>query len=111
MPLIPFGFAVVTGRSMEPTLMDGDRLLVRYGAKPRAGCLAVVRLPDRPLAVKRLTRRVDDGWWAERDNAREGVDSWLVGAIPDADVVACVMMRVWPLGRRRRPDARSSGAR
>ena len=33
---------------------------------------------------------MDDGWWVERDNPAEGVDSWLVGAIPDGDVLAVV---------------------
>ncbi len=90
------GIAVVRGRSMEPTLRDGDRLVIQYGAPPRIGSLVVVRLPDRPMAVKRLTGRVDGGWWVERDNVREGVDSWLVGAITPDDVVARVVCRVWP---------------
>lgn len=88
---------------MEPTLREGDRLLVRYGVSPRPGQLVVVRLPDRPVAVKRATRHTDEGWWVERDNPREGVDSWLVGAIPEVDVLACVLARVWPWGRRRTP--------
>jgi hypothetical protein len=85
---------------MEPTLHAGDRLLVHYGARPRSGRLAVVRLPGRPVAVKRLGRRVEDGWWVERDNPAEGVDSWLVGVIPDEDVLACVLVRLWPIRRR-----------
>jgi len=95
-----WGMAVVRNRSMEPTLRDGDRLLVRHGAPVRAGRLVVVRLPDRGLSVKRATMRHDGGWWVERDNPDEGVDSWLVGAIPDDDVVAVVELRVWPLVRR-----------
>jgi phage repressor protein C with HTH and peptisase S24 domain len=94
------GLAVVRGRSMQPTLCDGDRLL-RHGAVPRLGDLAVVRLPEGVLAVKRVTRREPGGWWVERDNPREGVDSWTVGAIPDPDVVAVVLLRVWPLFPRR----------
>lgn len=98
-----YGFAIVRGRSMEPTLRDGDRLLVRYGGAPRLGQLAVVRLPNRGGAsVKRVARREADGWWVERDNPAEGVDSWLVGAIPEADVVAVVLGRVWPRPRWRR---------
>jgi signal peptidase I len=99
-PSRTFGLAVVRGRSMEPTLRDGDRLLVRYGVEPKVGKLAVVELPDRPLSVKRVTRRVDEGWWVERDNPNEGVDSWLVGAVPPERVVARVLARVWPLFRR-----------
>lgn len=82
---------------MEPTLCDGDRLLVRYGARPRIGGLAVVRLPDgRPIAVKRVTGHTEGGWWVERDNPATGVDSWQVGAIPDRDVLARVVLRWWP---------------
>jgi len=97
------GIALVRGRSMEPTLHEGDRLLVLYGARPRRGKLAIVRLPNdahgvpRPLAVKRLTRRDPqggDGWWVERDNPREGLDSWAVGTIPAAGIRARVILRV-----------------
>jgi signal peptidase I len=95
------GFAVVRGRSMEPTLRDGDRLLVRYGVTPRPGRLVVVRLPDRPVSVKRATRRVGDDWWVERDNPDEGVDSWLVGAVAERDVIAVVWARLWPPSWRR----------
>jgi phage repressor protein C with HTH and peptisase S24 domain len=98
---VTWGLAVVRGRSMRPTLRDGDRVLVRYGASPKIGGLAVVRLPDGVVAVKRVVRREPDGgWWVERDNPREGVDSWSAGAIPDTDVVARVVGRVWPLLRR-----------
>jgi phage repressor protein C with HTH and peptisase S24 domain len=94
--LATWGLAVVRGRSMRPTLRDGDRLLVRHGAAPRAGDLVVVRLPDGVVAVKRATMRRDGGWWVERDNPDEGVDSWQVGAIPEADVLAVVRLRLWP---------------
>jgi signal peptidase I len=102
--------AVVRGRSMEPTLYDGDRLLVRHGGAPRVGDLVVVRLPDGVVAVKRATFRDrsgdEPGWWVERDNARVGVDSWTVGAVPDSRVVAVVVSRLWPL--RRAPLRRRS---
>ena len=99
------GIALVRGRSMEPGLHEGDRLLVLYGARPRCGRLAIVRLPNdatgapRPLAVKRVTRRDPeggDGWWVERDNPKEGLDSWTagVGAIPAAGIRARVLLRV-----------------
>ena len=106
---------------MEPTLHEGDRLLVLYGVRPRLGRLALVRLPDddhgvpRPLAVKRVTRPAPDGadgWWVERDNPREGVDSWLVGAIPTRDVRGVVVLRLpgflrIPHRRRGRAQRRS----
>jgi phage repressor protein C with HTH and peptisase S24 domain len=96
-----YGTAVVRGRSMEPTLRDGDRLLIRYGGRVRPDALVVVRLPDRPIAVKRAERRVDGGWWVTRDNPDDGVDSWTVGPVHDDDVVAVVLARIWPPRRRR----------
>jgi hypothetical protein len=83
---------------MEPTLREGDRLLVRWGSRgARAGRLAVVRLPgDRPLSIKRLAFHHTDGWWVERDNPAEGVDSWQVGAVPDEDLIGVAWFRIAP---------------
>ncbi len=95
------GFAVVRGRSMLPTLSEGDRLLVRYLPAPAVGSLDPGRLvvclpPDRPVAVKRLSRRDVDAWWVASDNAGEGTDSRVFGPLPDLSVIAVVVGRVWP---------------
>lgn len=99
------GLAVVRlgtqARSMLPTLAPGDRLLVRAGRRAtrrvRDGRLVVVRLPGgRPASVKRLAHTDADGWWVERDNPHEGVDSWQVGSIPDGDRLGVVVGRIWP---------------
>jgi SOS-response transcriptional repressor LexA len=81
---------------MAPTLLDGDRLLVRYGARPRPGGVAVVRFADGVVAVKRLDHESPEGWWVARDNASEGRDSWSAGAIGPDDVLAVVAARIWP---------------
>jgi SOS-response transcriptional repressor LexA len=95
-----WGRVVVVGRSMDPTLHEGDRLLVRWGAAVSVGDVVVVRLPgSRPLSVKRVVHRDADGWWVERDNPNEGVDSWAVGAIPDTDVLGVARGRYRPLRR------------
>jgi hypothetical protein len=97
-----WGVVVVRGRSMLPTLKDGDLLLARGGEsarrRARAGRLAVVRLPGgRPVSVKRLGLRDGGAWWVERDNPVEGVDSWQLGApVPDGDVLGVVIARLWP---------------
>ncbi len=108
------GWAVVRGRSMQPTLYDGDRLLVLHGGRVRPGRLVVVLLPSASagdhraaaagvVAVKRATHREPGGWWVERDNPAEGADSWLLGPVPDDAVVATVVAKVWP---PRRPGRR-----
>jgi signal peptidase I len=87
----------VRGRSMEPTLRAGDLLLLDRRATVTPGALVVVGLPGgRPDAVKRAFRRDGAGWWVERDNPIEGVDSWQVGAIPDDQVRGVVTRRLWP---------------
>ena len=109
---VAWWLVVVRGRSMAPTLVDGDRLLVRRGpAGARPGALVVVRLPgNRPVAVKRLLRQEPGGWWVERDNPAEGVDSWQLGAVPEGDLLGVVALRLWPRPRRFRPrTARSEG--
>ena len=92
-----FGIVIVRGVSMEPALHDGDRLLVRWGrGRARAGAVAVIRLPDRPLSIKRLAFREPGGWWVERDNPAVGVDSWQVGAVPDEDLIGVALVRLAP---------------
>lgn len=88
---------------MLPTLADGDLVVVGYGLQPRPGRLAVVQLPPdesgraRPLAVKRVTGpdpQGGSGWWVERDNPGEGVDSWSVGPVPSSAIRAVVLVRL-----------------
>ena len=95
-PRVRVGLATVRGTSMEPTLRDGDTLLVRYDRTPGPGDLVVVRLPGRGLAVKRAWRRYEAGWWVERDNPAAGTDSWSAGPVPAEDVLGVVLARCWP---------------
>lgn len=104
-PQRPVALLRVVGRSMSPTLADGDLLLARRVRRPRPGAVVVVRLPHdadgapRPLGVKRLAGRDPDDptrWWVERDNPREGTDSWLFGSLAPDDVLGEVVARIWP---------------
>jgi len=92
-----WGIATVSGKSMHPTLREGDRLLVAYGRHVQAGDLVLVQLPgERPLAVKRAIRPEPGGWFVERDNPRAGVDSWSLGPIESDAVVGVVIARLAP---------------
>ncbi len=102
-----FGIARVHHGSMRPTLEPGDRLLVRYAAPVTAGRLVLARFPDGTLAVKRTAERRDTGsgepgWWLLSDDPAQGVDSRHRGVIPEIDVVAVVVARIWPRPRRAR---------
>ncbi len=112
------GITTAHGRSMEPTLHEGDRVVVLHGVIPRPGRLALVKLPDgpngpRPPRVKRLSKRspkMGDGWWIERDNPKAGLDSWEVGAVADDDVLGQVLIRVpaWQWPHQIRPAMRKA---
>ena len=100
-----WGVARVHGRSMEPALAEGDRLLVSYAGRVRPGRLVLARFPDGALVVKRATerrtsRRGEPAWWLLSDNPAEGVDSRHRGPIADADVIGVILGRLWPRPRR-----------
>ncbi len=81
---------------MAPTLVPGDWLLVRHGARVRPGSLVLARFRRRPdlLVIKRAVAEQDGGWLLASDNDRQGSDSRQYGV---ADVLAGVV-RVWPRG-------------
>lgn len=92
----------IVGPSMEPTLSNGDLVLVagigrcRPG-RCRPGQVLVVEHPTRPelLLVKRCVRLVDDDQvWVEGDNPQASDDSRDFGAIPRSLVRGRVLLRV-----------------
>jgi phage repressor protein C with HTH and peptisase S24 domain len=95
---------LVHGPSMTPTLRHGDAVLVRPGARVRAGDVVLARFRTRPdlLVVKRAIRPYDGGWWLESDNEFVTDDSRAYGA---ADVLGRVVLRYLPLRRAGRIPA------
>lgn len=74
----------VTGDSMRPTLVPGDRLLAVRPARPRAGDLVVLRDPRRPdrLLAKRVVSTGPAGVVVAGDNPSASTDSRAFGAVP-----------------------------
>ncbi|MFI5532738.1 nickel-type superoxide dismutase maturation protease [Kitasatospora sp. NPDC051853] len=103
--LLPFGVVLVAGPSMRPTLRDGDRVLVRYGAAPRPGRVALFEHPRHAglLVLKRAVERRPEGWWMLSDNPFVETDSRQYGAVPEELILGQVLCRLgWP---RRQPAA------
>jgi nickel-type superoxide dismutase maturation protease len=103
----------VAERSMEPALRPGDWLLAWRTRRVRPGQVVLAWHPERPgfLLVKRVTWRVQGdeeaagGWWLASDNPAAGaVDSARFGPVPEEKIVAVVLVRYWPLRRRRQPS-------
>ncbi|MEU4997143.1 nickel-type superoxide dismutase maturation protease [Streptomyces sp. NPDC021622] len=96
--ILPLGAAEVTGPSMVPTLYHGDRLMVQWGARVRAGDVVVLRHPFQQdlLVVKRAAERRDGGWWVLGDNAFAGGDSTDYGTVPEELVLGKVWFRYRP---------------
>lgn len=104
----PLGTALVAGPSMAPVLRDGDCVLVRPGARVRAGDVVVARFPARPqlLVVKRAVRPDGALWWVEGDNPDVSDDSRRYGP---AEVLARVVLRWWPVSALGRVPPRGPG--
>jgi nickel-type superoxide dismutase maturation protease len=98
--LIPRRVAV-EGRSMEPTLLSGDRLLVVRGSAPRVGDIVAVRdpRPGRRLLVKRVVSVRGDEVVVEGDNQRSSTDSWDFGPVDRRAILGRAVYRYGPPGR------------
>ena len=93
---------VVEGRSMEPTLAPGDRLLVaRTRRGLRAGDVVAVRDPRdrRRVLVKRIGAVLEDGLVLHGDNPGASTDSRTFGPVPSSAVLGLVVRRYAPSWR------------
>jgi hypothetical protein len=83
---------------MEPTLRDGDWLLVDPVAQPTAGELVVAhdpRDPDR-LIVKRIVETQPGRLLVAGDHPAHAGDAAEIGALETALVVGRPWLRYWP---------------
>ena len=91
----------IRGASMEPTLQDGDILLMRK-RPPRPGEIVVVDHPRFGVIVKRLTERgtlTGDG--------EDSTDETRLGAYANCRPIGTAVMAVTPSGMRRLSARRS----
>jgi nickel-type superoxide dismutase maturation protease len=84
---------VVEGRSMEPTLAPGDRLLVVRAGVVHAGDVVAVRDPagSRRVLVKRVGAVLEDEIVLRGDNPGASTDSRSFGPVPYSAVLGRVV--------------------
>ena len=96
---------VVAGRSMEPALFPGDRVLVDCWTyrhrRPRSGEVALLVGPSGLRMVKRVAELPDsgNGIWVLGDHGAHSIDSRRFGALPADRFRGRVVYRYWPLSR------------
>ena len=88
-----WGFAIVEGLSMIPSLAPGERVLVRYGADFTIGDIVLVDRGER-IDIKRVTRIEDSHIFVEGDNTAVSTDSRHYGAINRDTIIAKVIWRL-----------------
>jgi len=93
---------VVRGDSMEPTLRDGDRVVVRrLGRAPRAGDVVLVPDPRAPWRglLKRIAAVGPEGLELAGDRPDRSTDSRQFGPVDPRSVEGRVLFRYSPLAR------------
>ena len=90
----------VRGRSMAPTLLPGDHLLVAR-LPPRIGDVALARDPRAPQRelIKRVAAADARGVVLRGDNPAFSTDGRVFGALPASAVRWRVIGRYWPATR------------
>jgi nickel-type superoxide dismutase maturation protease len=96
----------VRGRSMAPTLLPGDRLLVAR-LSPRLGDVVVATDPRDPRRelIKRATRLDACGVDLRGDNPAFSTDTRAFGPLPSNAVTWRAVLRYWPRSRMGRIPA------
>jgi len=72
-------------------------IFTKLGLTSRAAAVAFP--PERNRLKSGMARTGHPGWWLTSDNPVVGVDSRHRGPVPDPDVLAVVLARVWPRPR------------
>lgn len=107
---IRLGRLIVVGASMEPSLLEGDRLLVVRGMpallRLQPGTVVLARSPAAPDldVIKRIAGTIRErgrtAYVLLGDNPAASTDSRRFGPVPATAITGRVLCRYWPDARR-----------
>ncbi|MBI2144631.1 signal peptidase I [Candidatus Woesearchaeota archaeon] len=93
---LPFSVHTVRGHSMQPTINDGERVVVLRWAylfsAPKAGDVVVFKGSDGKDYAKRVSAAVKNEFFVKGDNEKDSRDSRSFGAVKKTSVVGKVVM-------------------
>ena len=81
---------------MQPTLQDGDVLILRTRV-PKSGDIVVVRHPR----LGRIVKRVMPSGALTGDNAQSSTDQERLGSLKDSALIGVAILAITPSGLRR----------
>ena len=85
----------VEGESMNPTLCDGDAVLVEPRATLGIGDIVAAEHPYKRVKIIKRVQSIDDNGRLvlKGDNPEESTDSRLFGSIPSSEILGKVICR------------------
>ncbi len=80
---------------MNPTLENGDYLIVEKLSTPKINDVVVLTINDT-LLIKRITSIENEEYFVQGDNRGNSLDSRIFGTIPKEDIKGKVLLRAYP---------------
>ncbi len=93
MRLFPFKLFKVKGKSMEPTLKEGDYVLLRLTRRVKNGDLVVFNHGNKEM-IKRVSKVEGSKLWVIGDNKSHSTDSRYFGWVDTKEVTGRVIWKI-----------------
>lgn len=89
--LVPFARFRLQGHSMEPTLKEGDFVLVYKWTTPKIGDVVAFKESEK-VFIKRIKNAKNNVFFVEGDNKPDSLDSRKIGLIKKWQIIGKVVL-------------------
>ncbi|MFI5412762.1 MAG: nickel-type superoxide dismutase maturation protease [Candidatus Micrarchaeales archaeon] len=91
----PFAIFKIADNSMEPTLHEGDYVIVNKRATARKGDIVVSKHPMKNIfIIKRVKKVGEDSVFLNGDNVEESIDSRHFGAVDKNSIFGKMILKI-----------------